>query len=495
MSLYLSKSKYCNAVQCPKMLWLSKNKPEVFDSSVMNENVLRSGNEVGDLAMGLFGDYREVPFGDLNEMIRLTEEWIAEGLPIITEASFSYCSLFCSVDILKNTGDRRVEMYEVKSSTGLKDIYYHDAAYQTYVLSGLGYNVQKACLIHINSSYVRRGPLDLEELFTVEDITEEVMKRQEDVAARISSLEIYMTQTEEPIEPSISQTCFDPYDCGFWAYCTRGLPRPNVFDLSGMQKRSKFKHFKEGTVSFEQLEKVPKLNKECLLQIRHALYDLPPAIDQEEIRKFLSGLTYPLYFLDFETFQSAIPLFDESSPYEQIPFQYSLHYMESENSPLLHKEYLADPEGDPRRSVAERLCEDIPADACVIAYNMGFEKGRIYRLASLYSDLAEHLLATRDHFVDLMVPFKQKAYYCRQMQGSYSIKYVLPALFPDDPEMDYHNLEGVHNGEEASATFLRMREMNEEEREICRRNLLKYCGLDTLAMVKIWEKLKETVHS
>ena len=491
MSLFLSKSKYCSAVQCPKMLWLSKNKPEAFDSAVMNETVLRSGNEVGDLAMGLFGDYREVPFGNLGEMIRLTKEWIGEGVPIIAEASFSYDGLFCSVDILKYLGERKVEMYEAKSSTGMKDIYCHDAAYQAYVLSGLGYEVRKTCLVHINPNYVRRGLLDLRELFTVEDITERVKNMQEDVAARIRNLVAYMAQTEEPSEPTISPGCFDPYECGFWSYCTRDLPRPNVFDLGTIQKRTKFKLYNSGVVSLQQVEAVPKLNKDCLMQIKHDLYDLPPVIKPEEIRTFLSSLTYPLYFLDFETFQMAVPPFDESSPYEQIPFQYSLHYLESENDKLIHKEYLADPEGDPRRGVAERLCEDIPENACIVAYNMSFEKGRIHRLAELYPDLAEHLAAINENMVDLMIPFKQRFYYCRQMQGSYSIKYVLPALFPDDPEMDYHNLEGVHNGVEASESFIRMRDMNAEEREICRQNLLKYCGLDTLAMVRVWEKLKE----
>ena len=126
----------------------------------------------------------------------------------------------------------------------------------------------------------------------------------------------------------------------------------------------------------------------------------------------------------------------------------------------------------------------------VMAYNMGFEKGRIKRMAELYPNLAEHLMAIHDHIVDLMVPFKQRAYYCRAMQGSYSIKYVLPALFPDDPVLDYHNLEGVHNGAEASDVFSRMKDMDSAEREECRKNLLKYCELDTLAMVKIWQKLK-----
>ena len=164
----LSKSKYCQAVQCPKMLWLRKNMPEEFDDSVMNEAVLKTGNEVGDLAMGIFGDFTEVPFSrNLSEMIAKTEELITDGVPVIAEASFSNKGAFCSVDILKNLGGGEVELYEVKSSTEVHEIYYHDVAYQCYVLSKLGYTVKQACLVHINNQYVRQGKLDIEQLFKI----------------------------------------------------------------------------------------------------------------------------------------------------------------------------------------------------------------------------------------------------------------------------------------------------------------------------------------
>ena len=186
-----------------------------------------------------------------------------------------------------------------------------------------------------------------------------------------------------------------------------------------------------------------------------------------------------------------MPLYDGCRPYEQIVFQYSLHFIEREGNELQHREYLAQPGEDPRRGVAEQLCRDIPRDVCVLAYNMTFEKTRIKDLAALYPDLADHLMNIHDHIVDLMVPFQKKHYYTRAMRGSYSIKYVLPALFPDDPSLDCHNLEGVHNGSEASAAFENMDRMTPEEREAFRQNLLEYCGLDTLAMVKVWEKLRE----
>ena len=425
-------------------------------------------------------------------MIETTEALLAEGTPVIAEASFSYEGLFCSVDILKNFGGRRVELYEVKSSTTEKEIYFHDIAYQYYVLTQLGFDVERACLVHINNKYVRRGALDLQQLFHVADLTEQVRAMQPQVEENLDRIEDYLSREDEPSD-DIGPHCFSPYDCGFWGYCTRCLPKPNVFDVAALQKEKMFACYREGVVSFADLTACGRLNAKQRQQVEHELFGCPPAIDEDAIRQFLSRLSYPLYFLDFESFQPAIPLYDESRPFEQIVFQYSLHYIEREGGALQHREFLAYPGEDPRRKLAEQLCRDIPRDVCTTAYNMTFEKGRIKELAALYPDLAEHLMNIHDHIVDLMIPFRQRDYYCRAMQGSYSIKYVLPALFPGDPSLDYHNLEGVQNGGDALAVFGRMADMAPDELALWRGRLLKYCGLDTFAMVKVWEKLNEAI--
>lgn len=174
-----------------------------------------------------------------------------------------------------------------------------------------------------------------------------------------------------------------------------------------------------------------------------------------------------------------------------MPFQYSLHYIEKPGGELLHKEFLAQADTDPRRAISEALCKDIPLGACTLAYNKAFECTRIRELSEDFPDLANHLLDIKDHILDLMVPFYNREYYMKDMKGSYSIKYVLPAIFPDDPSLNYHNLDLVHNGGEAMSIFANLGSYPKEEQEYIRERLLRYCELDTYAMVKIWENLVE----
>lgn len=361
-----------------------------------------------------------------------------------------------------------------------------------YVLERLGYHVEKACLVHIDREYIRGRELEIEKLFAIEDLTGMARQMQGDVHERVQTLKACILNSEEPCL-DIGLHCWSPYDCGFWKHCTEALPPLNVFDVSGMQKKTKIKYYAQGIVSFEDLLNKAKLNPGQKMQLQYELEDTDAHIEPDKIKEFLDTLTYPLYFLDFESFEPAIPLYENSRPYDQIVFQYSLHYFEEEGGALQHKEFLAMPGKDPRRELAEQLCADIPLGVCTLAYNMTFEKARIKELAELYPDLADHLMDIYGNIKDLMVPFQKKQYYTKAMQGSYSIKYVLPALFPDDPALDYHNLEGVHNGSEASAAFAVMQKMNQEELMSCRVNLLKYCGLDTFAMVRVLDRLKEKV--
>lgn len=496
--LYLSKSKYCSLWQCPKILWMNKYKSEelVLDSSALAR--MEAGNEVGDLAMGLFGDYVEVTAYkgerlNLQKMIADTKAEMDKGTPVICEASFEFDGLYCAVDILCKE-ENGWAILEVKSSTKSdKEIYIADIAYQKYVLQNCGVNVTGTYLICIDSNYVLDGDLDINRLFKVTDVWDWVSQEEKNIIANLKIAERILKSETEP-EIDISEHCKKPYDCGYWKYCSRHIPSPSVFDLYRLQTSKKFDYYRKGIITYNDLFLSGVVtNEKHLRQIEFALTDKGTYVDKDGIRDFLDTLSYPIYFLDFETEQPVIPKYNGTKPYQQIPFQYSLHYIESEDGELKHKEFLAESGSDPRRALAESLCKDIPMNVCVTAYNKAFECGRIKELADAFPDLAEHLLNIRENIKDLLDPFQKGYYYNKAMGGSFSIKSVLPAIFPDDPALDYHNLEGVHNGSEAMSIFPKIKDMPPEEQEKARKNLLEYCKLDTFAMVKVWEELVRVV--
>lgn len=492
MNYILNKTRYCNAIQCKKMLWLYKNNPELCSES-LDDSKFEFGKIVGDLARNIFDEHKTIEFNkDLQKMIDETQKLLDSNTKIICEASFNYDGLFCAIDILKNNGNNEVELYEVKSSTGIKDIYKEDISYQYYVLTCLGFNVVKASIVYINNKYTRQGDLDLNKLFIIKDFSSHVKNNFHKTEKRINEFKDILLKTDEP-NIDLGKYCTKPYKCGFWEYCTKDLPKPNVFDVARFNKR--FEFYDEGLITFDQLFDSKRLNHNQHMQVGWEVNKRSTYIDKEYIKDFINTLYYPLYFLDFETYQSPIPQFENSQPYEQITFQYSLHYYLTKDGELQHKEFLAYPGKDPRRELAERLCKDIPLNSCVLAYNMSFEKSRIKKLAELYPDLSDHLTNIRESIKDLMIPFQQKKYYDKEFNGLYTIKRVLPALFPNDPSLDYHNLEGVHHGAEASQTFIDMAKMNENEMKEARKNLLAYCCLDTFALVKLLEKLNSCVNN
>ena len=492
----LSKSRYCKGIRCQKILWLDAHKSEVRDESVFNKAVFETGNRVGDLAMGYYGAFSEVPYNDDKSiMIAETKRLLAANTPIICEGSFSFNGNFCSVDILRVRGND-VEITEVKSSTDISPIYYDDIAFQYHVLSSCGLNLKKTFIMHINNEYERQGNIDLTGLFTAHECTTIVRAMQKDVAANI---ECFKKSAEEKNELNveIGMHCVDPYECEYRAYCWKHIPKNSVFDVSGQALHwdKKFDLYKRGIISYKQLlESGEKLNDAALMQIETFIYKKPPVINREAIRLFLDTLSWPLYFLDFETFNEAIPPFDGLRPYMQVPFQYSLHIQETPGADPEHREFLAKEGTDPRDELAVRLCADIPQNVCVLSYNMNFEKRCIKELAHWLEkhekdDMAAHLLNMHDNFKDLMKLFQHRAYYSSELDGSYSIKKVLPALCPNDPELDYKKLALVHDGGEAQTVYSNLAGKSPEEQERIRTALLAYCRLDTLAMVKILEKL------
>ena len=489
----ISKSRYADYKVCPKLLWLGVNKPDLAVEDPTAQKHIDDGKTVGDVAKKLFKDTIDVTTFDeegnldINNMIGLTNRYLLTNEYVIAEASIAIDNLFCSVDLLKPNGDK-YDIYEVKATTGIEKEHYLDAAFQKYVLEKRGLPVNRVYLVHLNNDYRRKGELDLNGLFIKDDITEEpkFLSALMNVQADVDDINILMKEKSEPVM-GYRTSC---KGCPYQKYCLKDLPDPNIMNINGI--RGWADYINVGIVTYlDALTNHVKLNNRQMVQVDTYLHNRVRVIDTKKVKDFLSTVTYPVYHLDFESIMLPIPPADDCWPYEQIPTQYSLH-IEYVDGRLEHKEFLGD-SIDPRRGIAEALCRDIPADVCVLAYNKTFECGRLKELAELYDDLHDHLMAIHDNVVDLIVPFKNGAFYDEKMGGSNSIKYVLPALYPDDPELDYHALPVVHNGGEAMDIYPKMLAASPEEQKRIRDGLLKYCCLDTLAMVKVLRKLVESV--
>lgn len=500
----LSKSLYTRGLQCPKSLWLKKYKKDLLTPPTEQAlSIFKTGDKVGALACGLFLDGRKVPFNrdDFEGMIALTRKYIAEGVKDIYEATFEFDGVLVMVDIFHINEDGSVELYEVKSSTWnskkkTKEIqkYIEDASIQHYVVNGCGFEINKTSIILLNTDYTRGSKLDIEKLFSKVDVTENVLALQEDIPTHLHAFaKVLANKTSEP-DVDIGWHCKHPYECDAFNYCWReqkGIPEYSVFDIFSLNKKSKaLELYKQDILKVEDIPDDFELTDNQRSAV-DAWKNQTKIVDRDGIKEFLSTLTYPIYHFDFETFQAAIPEFEGTKAFQQLPFQYSLH-IEYENGDVEHKEFLAKEGDDPRGALVERLVEDIPMNVTVLAYHSNFEADRLKELADAFPKYAEHLLAIVENLIDLEVPFKNKSYYVPDMRGKSSIKVVLPALVPE-MEKAYKELELVQNGGDAMNVFPLLADMKQEEKDRYRCALLKYCELDTLAMVKVLEELKEVV--
>lgn len=493
----ITEIEYARGFQCLKMLWLDEHMPEAAAENAENMEDFAQ-KEIYETVKNAALEYFSPCVQVREEKIKRTRQYLEAGEKKIADAAFCYENLFCVIDMLlveKNS----ISIIYINSSTKTKMKYYDKMAYQYYILEKIfPKKTKKMIHMHINGKYVRGKELDLKQLFVMEDCTKEVRERQKETKKMIDLLKGYMQKGEaerrEEAKKEVGVHCYLPNHCPYIKYCHREIVEPSIFSIYGLNAQERYELYHAGIVSFSDvLQKEAELLEGQRIQVETEVFDKKPTIKKDKIREFLGTLTYPLYFLDFESFQQVIPEYEGVRPYLPIPFQYSLHVQREENGEVEHYEFLAEEGTDPRREVAKHLCRYIPKDVCILAYNMGFEKSVVRNLASLYPDLEEHLLNLQENMRDLMIPFRNYSYYCKEMEGSHSIKSVLPALYPKQKEYDYEALAGVHNGQEAMNTFRALTKYSKKERKKIRKQLLDYCSLDTLGMVKILEKLKEAV--
>ena len=486
----LSKSTFMKGCQCPKALWLYKHKPELkTEVSEQQQAIFDQGTSVGKLAEQLFPDgvdaRPENTFAYQQSVVD-TQKYILEGHKVIYEAAFQYDQVLAALDILVcNRG--KWKAYEVKSSTSVSDAILQDAALQYYVITQSGLPLVDFSIVYINNEYVREGDLDVQKLFVIESVLEKILELQPMIAAKIPELKRVAMLVKEP-KRDIGPHCSDPYGCDFMEHCWQHIPEDSVFDLRGHGSGSKaFELYEQGILLLNDIPDDFKLNISQQIQVS-AHKSKQPVINRDALGEFLDQLEYPLYFMDFETFQSAVPEYDGTRPYQQIPFQFSVHRLDTLGAELVHFEWLGESGSDSRKDFIENLLDVMGKTGSVVTYNSSFEKVRLSEMAIQFPQNAKKIEALQERIIDLMNPFRSKHYYLPIMKGSYSIKQVLPALVP---ELSYNDLE-IGNGGLASSSYYQMQfEKDIVVFEKTREALLRYCELDTLAMVEILNKINQ----
>jgi hypothetical protein len=450
----LSKTTYMYGMQCHKRFYLNRfHKNLANPEDEQSQAIFQTGTDVGLLAQNLFP-------GGVNA--QGTEEWHSEltvkrtaellnQVDIIYEAAFMFNGVICAVDILIRQGNT-FYAFEVKATNGVKAQHTEDAALQYYVLSNNGLNLGDFSILHLNREYVRIGDLNLAELFKPTSVLSEVLEKQTFIPKNIADFKklIYLKNIPD-IE--MGAHCNQPYACNFSNYCLSLI------------------------VAEEELPD-EELNHEII-------------VDEPAWNTFKENFTYPLFFFDFETVMYGVPVFNFSRPYQNLPFQYSLHVLVNEQAQLLHHAYLGDGVQDPRPDLIMQMIRDLGTEGTILTWNMSFEKGVIAKLAIDFPEYEADLMNIYGRIVDLMNPFRpsQAVVFSEAFAGSYSIKKVLPVMVP---ELSYQNLQ-IQEGGTASFMYGQMMALGEESRAQLRKDLLAYCHLDTLAMVKIWQRVEESV--
>jgi hypothetical protein len=484
----LSKSSFIKGLQCEKHLYLYKyNYNEMDELSEMQKSIFQRGTGVGKLAQKLFpGGFDASPPNafQYNNCVTQTNFHVNKGTNIIYEAGFQFNDVLAIADIIVRDG-KKWNIYEVKSSTSISETYTNDAALQYYVISNCGIDIKDFFIIYINKQYIRNGELNLSELFSIEPVLDLILPLQDFVVKNVKRLKNVITKKKLPVI-DIGEHCHNPYICGFFNYCRKHIPENSVFELSGMRLTKKYDLYEAGIIKLDDLTTDFKMSKSIQIQLEvHKSGE--PIIDKEAIKYFLSDLKYPLYFMDFESFQPAVPLFQNTKPYQQIPFQYSIHYKKSKKSKPEHFEFLAEAVEDPRIKFIENLLLHTAGEGDIIVYNRAFEISRLKEISLAFPGFAESIEEMIPRIKDLMIPFKQKYYYDKEMKGSYSIKSVLPALVP---ELSYDDLK-INEGGLATIAYESLQtETDMIKIAETRKQLLEYCKLDTFAMVKIVERLE-----
>ncbi|MFA5039620.1 MAG: DUF2779 domain-containing protein [Candidatus Omnitrophota bacterium] len=489
-SVFISKSKYLEGLQCPKLLWYEFNRKEDFPEIALSTQFrFDQGKKVGELAQKLFpGGIKLERDLDPDKCSQKSLEALKQRKPLF-EAGFVHNHGYAIADIIEPASDNAWDLIEVKSSASVKDEHFYDVAFQKYVYEGAGLKIRDCYLLYINTKYVREGSIKPEKLFLQQNITEEVEELKREIEKKMAIMLRLISGKDMP-DIKVGEQCDKPYVCALYDICWSFLPEnDHVFILSRIGKKA-FELREKGILKLIDIPEGFKLSANQIIQVNsHRTGD--PYVDEEAVKGFLEKLKYPLYFLDFETINPAVPLYDLSKPYERIPFQYSLHIVEKRGANPVHHSYLARGDADPRLETLRQLRDLLGNVGSILVYNATFEIGVLKSSAEAHPEFKGWVGEIEKRIVDLYAPFRSLSYYHPKQAGSSSLKEVLPALTGST----YEGLE-ISDGEMASREYYRVTfdgGIDEKERQRVRAALEKYCDLDTKGMIDILKALNEIV--
>jgi len=449
----------------------------------VTQYIFEQGQLVGKFAKKLFHGGIEISCDDFIANVEQTEQ-LLQGRNRLFEAGLLFEELYSRVDILNPAGEDEWDIIEVKSSTSVKDVHFDDVSFQKYCCAKLGLKIRRSFLMHLNNQYVKHGEIDPEKLYVVQDVSAEVGEAINGIQNRIDSMFEIVSQSRCP-DVTIGKRCSDPYDCPLTAECWDSLPEGHVFTLYGGGKRC-IELFDKGILAIKdipddyRLSAAQQIQKECEVAGR-------PHVNRERIANFLSTLRYPLYYLDFETIGPAVPIFDGTRPYQDIPFQFSLHMVKNEEASPEHFSFLASGADDPRPALLSELKRLLGNSGSIIVYNQGFEEGILKESANAFPEYSSWISLVCGRLIDLLKPFTKFHYYHPLQKGSASLKSVLPALTGRS-----HQGMDIADGMAASIAFyaITYTEVPRETRHKVRADLEKYCALDTEGMILIVDRLR-----
>jgi Domain of unknown function(DUF2779) len=493
----ISKTDFILWQECPKNAWLKVHKPEVYYASEPTEfeqSLIDSGIEVEEAARGLFPNGLLI-VGRGEEARQRTRELLAAGASTLFQPIFERDGLLAAIDVLEfNKASNGYTIHEIKSSTKLKEEHLFDAAFQSLLLGRCGMNIDRVFVVHLNPDYVRLGDLDLVTLFATTDATAMVDEVAGTATRQIEEARAYLLND---VEPNGSCSCIykgRSRHCSTFRYSNPHVPEYGVHDISRIgNSPKKLKEMVDAGIF--ALENVPthiKLSEIQEAQI-HVYKSGETLIKKEAIALELQKLKFPLYFVDYETYPSAIPLFDHYSPYDDIPFQYSLHIVRSPDEELVHKEFLHPAREDPSELFIRSLRENVGLNGSVIVWNKTFESGVNQAIARRLPEFQGFVADLDNRIYDLEKIFSKQLYVHKGLHGKTSIKNVLTVLAPN---LNYSSLD-IHEGGAALVAWNEIisgRLSNAECNKLLDA-LRGYCGMDSYAMYAIWRALRDLVRT